>query len=83
MSLACKGGLCATCNERGRTPESVRRQFAETVQPMAALHVRPTRAFADLVIAGDNPIQQSVDTVLAHIERQKIEDRIQKIEGKK
>jgi len=60
-------------NERGRTPASVRRQFAETVQPMAALHVRPTRAFADLVIAGDNPIQQSVDTVIAHIERQRTE----------
>ena len=55
-------------NERGRTPESVRRQFAETVQPMAALHIRPIRAFADLVIAGDNPIQKSVDTVIAHVE---------------
>ncbi|MBZ5496605.1 MAG: uridine kinase [Acidobacteriia bacterium] len=55
--------------ERGRTPESVRRQFAETVQPMAELHVRPTKAFADLVIAGDNPIQQSVDAVMAHVRR--------------
>jgi len=70
-------------NERGRTPASVRRQFAETVQPMAALHVRPTRAFADLVIAGDHPIQKSVDTVIAYIEKQKIGDRIQKTEGKK
>lgn len=55
--------------ERGRTPDSVRRQFAETVRPMADLHVRPTRAFADLVIAGDNPIQKSVDSVLARIGR--------------
>ena len=55
--------------ERGRTPESVRRQFAETVQPMAELHVRPTKAFADLEIAGDNAIQKSVDAVLAHIHR--------------
>ncbi len=55
--------------ERGRTPESVHRQFAETVQPMAALHVRPTKAFADLAIAGDIPIQKSVDTVLAHIHK--------------
>jgi uridine kinase len=54
--------------ERGRTPESVRRQFAETVQPMAALHVRPTKAVADLVIAGDQPIRQSVDAVIAHIQ---------------
>ena len=56
--------------ERGRTPESVRRQFAETVQPMAARFVHPTIANADLVIAGDNPIQQSVDLVVAHIKQQ-------------
>ena len=56
--------------ERGRTPESVRRQFAETVQPMAALYVHPTLAFADLVIAGDNPIQQSVELVVTHIKQE-------------
>jgi uridine kinase len=55
--------------ERGRTPESVRRQFAETVQPMAVRYVHPTIAHADLVIAGDNPIQQSVDFVVAHIKQ--------------
>jgi uridine kinase len=55
--------------ERGRTPESVRRQFAETVQPMAELYVRPTRAFADILVAGDLPIQQSVETVLAEIKK--------------
>jgi uridine kinase len=48
----------------------VRRQFAETVQPMAARFVHPTIANADLVIAGDNPIQQSVDLVVAHIKQQ-------------
>jgi uridine kinase len=53
--------------ERGRTPESVRRQFAAMVRPMAELHVRPTRIYADLIIAGDNPIQDSVDAVLAHM----------------
>lgn len=55
--------------ERGRTPESVRRQFAETVQPMAAQYVHPTMAFADLTIPGDNPIQQSVDLVVEHIKK--------------
>lgn len=55
--------------ERGRTPESVRRQFAGTVQPMAAMYVHPTMAFADLIIAGDNPIQQSVDQVVEHIKK--------------
>jgi uridine kinase len=53
--------------ERGRTPESVRRQFAETVQPMAVRYVRPTQSFADLIIAGDNPIEESADMVLGHI----------------
>ncbi|MGA2263719.1 MAG: uridine kinase, partial [Acidobacteriota bacterium] len=56
--------------ERGRAPESVRLQFAETVQPMAALYVRPTRIFADLVIGGDQPIRESVDAVMAHIRRE-------------
>jgi uridine kinase len=53
--------------ERGRTAESVRRQFAATVQPMAARYVRPTSTFADLIISGDNPIGNSVELVLRHI----------------
>jgi uridine kinase len=53
--------------ERGRSAESVRRQFAETVQPMAARYVRPTSAFADLVIPGDHPLETSVELVLRHI----------------
>ncbi len=53
--------------ERGRTADSVNRQYAETVRPMAELHVRPARYFADLVIAGDNPIGNSVAQALAHI----------------
>lgn len=55
--------------ERGRTEESVRRQFAETVRPMAALYVHPTTSSADLVIAGDGPIHESVNAVLANIRR--------------
>ncbi len=55
--------------ERGRTPESVRRQFEETVQPMAARYVHPTMAYADLVIAGDNPIEQSVASVMEHVNK--------------
>jgi uridine kinase len=53
--------------ERGRTPESVRHQYTKTVQPMAELHVHPTKNHADIVIAGDDPIQRSVDMVLAHV----------------
>lgn len=36
--------------ERGRSPESVREQFAETVQPMHERYVEPSRQFADIVI---------------------------------
>jgi len=55
--------------ERSRTPESVRRQFEQTVRPMAELHVRPTKAFADLIVAGDAPIQDSVKAVLGRVMR--------------
>jgi uridine kinase len=52
--------------ERGRTEESVMRQFRQTVQPMAELYVRPTSKYADLVLSGQQPLSRSVDTVLSH-----------------
>lgn len=55
--------------ERGRTVESVLAQFNRTVQPMAALHVRPTFKYADLVLSGEQPLPRSVDTVLTHVRR--------------
>lgn len=55
--------------ERGRTRESVIKQFTETVQPMANIYVRPTRQNADIVVPGDNDINLSVATVVDHIER--------------
>ncbi len=57
--------------ERGRTPESVLRQFTETVQPMAALHVRPTAAFADVLVSGLQPIGISAGAVLEHVSKAK------------
>jgi uridine kinase len=53
--------------ERGRTPESVRRQYEETVRPMADRFILPTRRHADLVLSGTRPLQTSVEEVLAHI----------------
>ncbi len=55
--------------ERGRTRESVLQQFSETVQPMAALHLRPTRAFAHIIISGLDPLTASVNRVLQHVRR--------------
>lgn len=50
--------------ERGRTPESVREQYARTVRPMAERYVLPTRAHAPLVVDGAAPIAVSGAQVL-------------------
>ena len=50
--------------ERGRTLESVNEQYEKTVRPMAALHVRPTAQWADVVVSGEQPLAQSISTVL-------------------
>ncbi len=53
--------------ERGRTPESVHKQYVETVRPMADLYVHPTRRFADLVISGEASLAESCAVVLARL----------------
>lgn len=51
--------------ERGRTPESVREQYEQTVRPMCERHVEPTRKHADLVVDGLAPVAESTRRVLA------------------
>jgi uridine kinase len=51
--------------ERGRSRESVLEQYQRTVRPMAEKYVLPTRRFADLVLDGAGPVEQSVEAVLA------------------
>jgi uridine kinase len=53
--------------ERGRTAESVHKQYVETVRPMADLYVRPTRRIADVVVSGQAPLEQSTAEVLAQV----------------
>jgi uridine kinase len=53
--------------ERGRTPESVRRQFDTTVLPMAQLHVLPTRRYADLILSGIEAVEALGQRVLARL----------------
>ena len=53
--------------ERGRTAESVHKQYDETVRPMADLYVRPTRRFADVVVSGQAPLERSTAEVLARV----------------
>ncbi len=43
--------------ERGRTPESVLAQFEATVKPGADRFIRPTRAFAHLVLSGEEELE--------------------------
>lgn len=56
--------------ERGRTEESVVRQYSETVRPMAEQFVRPTRAFADVVVSGEYGYAEPVKAVLKALGRQ-------------
>ena len=51
-------------DERGRTPESVRRQYEETVRPAAERCIRPSVAHADLVIDGTGALDWKVERVL-------------------
>ena len=45
--------------ERGRTPDSVRRQFEDTVLPMARRYVIPTKQYADIVVSGAAPVDEA------------------------
>ncbi len=54
-------------SERGRTPESIHKQYSSTVKPMADQFIYPTRQYADLVLSGSAPVTESAATVLAHI----------------
>jgi len=44
--------LTRDVRERGRTPESVRAQYTQSVRPMYQRYIEPTREFADLEVSG-------------------------------
>jgi len=48
---------------RGRSAESVLRQYECTVQPMHEVYVAPTRLYADLVLANDRDINDCLMSV--------------------
>jgi uridine kinase len=50
--------------ERGRTRESVLDQYYSTVWPMALQYVLPSREYADLVVSGEEPLDESMAAVL-------------------
>jgi uridine kinase len=51
---------------RGRTADSVRKQYEETVRPMFERYVGPTRAHANLVLSGAGDPEENATAVLAH-----------------
>jgi uridine kinase len=53
--------------ERGRTPESVRRQYEATVLPGAERFVWPSKRYADLIVSGEQPLAVSTAAVLAAV----------------
>jgi uridine kinase len=63
--------LARDVHERGRSVESIERQYAETVRPMAVTHVRPTAQYADLVVSGAQPIGESVRISLQALEERR------------
>ncbi len=50
--------------ERGRTRESVLEQYYSTVLPMAVEYVLPSREHAQVVVSGEEPLDESVGAVL-------------------
>jgi uridine kinase len=54
--------------ERGRSLESIRRQYEETVRQMADQFIAPTRKFADLVLSGKDPVDENVAAILRHLD---------------
>jgi uridine kinase len=53
---------------RGRTVESVRRQYEASVRPMHELYVAPTRAHADLVLVNDGDVGGCLEAVCNALE---------------
>ncbi len=54
--------------ERGRTVESVLRQYETEVRPMHVAHVQPSRKLADLVLDGTRAPGDNVASILRFLE---------------
>ena len=49
--------------ERGRTVDFVLTQYNETVRPGSESFILPTRKYAELVLNGEQPIEQSAQQI--------------------
>lgn len=50
--------------ERGRTPEGVKKQFLQQVKPMHDLFVEPSAAHSTLILSGEDSMEQALDQAL-------------------
>jgi uridine kinase len=53
--------------QRGRSPESVRRQYEATVRPASLAFVRPSAEHADLIVDGTGALDWKVERVLTEM----------------
>jgi uridine kinase len=53
--------------ERGRTVDSVIRQYTETVRPMYLQFIEPSKQYADILIPGDGKNFAAVDILTTRI----------------
>lgn len=53
--------------QRGRTPESVKRQYDETVRPSSFQWVRPSAVHADLTVSGTDHLDWKVERVITEL----------------
>ncbi len=53
--------------ERGRTMDSVIRQYTETVRPMYLEFIAPSKQYADIMIPGDGRNAKAVDILTSKI----------------
>ena len=70
-SICFERRLARDVQERGRTAESVRQQYQSTVRAMAERYIYPSRMFADLVMEGTGPVEETAARVLALLEHRK------------
>jgi uridine kinase len=49
------------CNERAQRVSTVISQFFDSINPLTTLHVLPTARYADLLLSGEDPVNQIVD----------------------
>jgi uridine kinase len=53
--------------QRGRTPESVKRQYEATVRPSSVAYVRPSAKNADLIVDGSGALDWKVERVVTEL----------------